>query len=62
MADVINHPRAKPRNIWEEALSFSDGTIVKIISPNSRAVHPMQQVYMLEEMKADIMTRIRFKT
>lgn len=58
MADIINHPKARNPQ-WEDSLCFTDGTTIKIVSSNSRAVHPMQQVYMLEEMKLDIMARIR---
>lgn len=60
MADVLDHPNSrKANNQHEDNFTFSDGSSVSLISSSSRPIHPMQQVYMLEDVKLQLILSYR---
>lgn len=60
MADVLDHPnKIRSGNPHEESFTFTDGSILKLVSGNSRRIGVTQQLFMLEFAKLDLMLEVR---
>lgn len=57
MADIINHPNAPQSS--PEIFSFSDGSSITLYPPKHEVLTVKQAIYMLEDVKLQIMLMMR---